>query len=239
MIGMDPCGVVFGFLRSCYTTKARLVHGSGRQSTVRWYFAPSGASYFTKRHCMEPLAWSGGSGAGNTQGEVIGAPRPYNKGATPTCAVGSTVWGEDSWFNDGVPSLSGPWIANECGLPVSCPSPPCPAFFPAGIAHTACAMAHPFVFGWFRNITTTSQVRFQADFHSDTHQISVFPDSTATCGTFARQQVFGASFGGAIFPRPGFLNFIDYNPSTHVSRWGPGTTGAETDLVVSITFPPT
>lgn len=129
MIGMDPCGVVFAFLRSCYTTKARLLHGSDRQSTVKWYFAPTGAKYFEGMNCMQPLSWSGGSPAGNTQGEVIGAPRPYSKGVTPTCAQGTTYWGQKKWFNDGVPSLSGPWVPNACGLPSACPGPSCQPWY--------------------------------------------------------------------------------------------------------------
>jgi len=213
MIGMNPCGVVFGFLRSCYSTKARMLHASNRQSTISWYFAPTGAKYFQKRNCFEPLSWSGGSPAGNTQGEVIGAPRPYSKGVTPTCAQGTTVWGEDSWFNDGVPSLTGPWVANECGLPSACPGPPCQPWFMANEAHRQVSTPSDPYYQWFATTNTATTMIFQSDLHPGWSAQSGAVDVACSGNPFRASCALVHL--GVVYA----CTLISYNPATYTGTW--------------------
>lgn len=127
--------MVFTMLRSCYTTKARMVANSDRESTIRWYFAPEGALVYPHRNSFGSLNWQGNTSAPNPIGEVRNRPRPYSNGATPACASGTDYWaGDPSWFRFGVPELlPEPKELNDCGLPVACPvTSLCQEWFPDG-----------------------------------------------------------------------------------------------------------
>jgi hypothetical protein len=120
-VPFDPCGMIFDFVRSCYTTKALFVAG-GHESTIRWYFAPDGAQVYPHHHSFASLNWSGGSPATNVVGEIKGKPRPWSNGTTPECACGTSFWGTESQFLKGAKAyLTDPHGINTCGLPEACP----------------------------------------------------------------------------------------------------------------------
>lgn len=234
MIGMDPCGMIFGAIRSCYTTKARLVHGSDRESTVRWYVAPDGALYFPDRHCMQPLLWTNGSRAPNPQGEVIGRPRPWFNGETPDCVTGQAVWGQHSWFNDGVPSLlPAPWNPNACGLPDACPAPiTCQPWHTTNfLGRVLVTAGQPYVWSFLSSNATT--VVWKTPAPLSTLQVSFVGGQF--CLGFVKCFV-GMHLSGFANVQ---LHCIGFNPATNTGTWRPNDpTQAPTGFTATITIPP-
>ena len=107
------------FLRSCYTTTAHFKAGDPRVSTLNWYFCKEGAEQFTVHHAFGSLNWSRGSPASNTVGEIIGAPRPYSRGANPGLQ-GTNFCGNESDYLGIEAFLTTPRPSGQGNLPLCC-----------------------------------------------------------------------------------------------------------------------
>lgn len=118
--------MVCDYLRSCYTTKARLHAGQpGRVSVIRWYFAPPGALPLPFQSKITSLNWIDASErTGDGIGEVPGAPRQWSNGKTPAEVTGKSPCGDPSWFVDGSPD--GHYPRSPDGPLLACPLPELP-----------------------------------------------------------------------------------------------------------------
>lgn len=210
--------MVFAYLRSCYTTKARMLRGSDRESTIRWYFAPEGAEHFTDRQSFEPLSWSGGSPAGNQIGEVIGAPRPWSNGATPDCATGASFWaGNADWFRFGVPELlPEPKELNECGLPVACPAAALCQSYVANFEGATASAEWTEAGTWTVVNWTVDIIVFQLGESIDDFLAFVNDGSTA-CHGFPRMGFFVGNL--AAFPGLVGAELLAYDTETFEGTW--------------------
>lgn len=109
-------------LRSCYSTTMRFQAGNDRLSPVNWYHCPAGAQQFMAHHSFASLNWSGGSPAGNSVGEVIGAARPYSKGVNPG-TLGTNYCGSLSDYLGIADFLTTPRPTYPDGIPSCCNAP--------------------------------------------------------------------------------------------------------------------
>lgn len=109
------------FLRSAYRTKMRFFANDPREVYVRWYRADPAAPV-VERHAFFSRNWDREKGLVDLPlGEVLGAPRPWDRGNTPLGATGAHQCGTAAEFVDG---LSYPPVALTSydveGLPLCC-----------------------------------------------------------------------------------------------------------------------
>lgn len=108
-------------LRSCYSTEARFFEDTPTElSPITWYWCPVGALDFPEPHRFGSLNWTNGSKEINSVGEVIGAPRPYSKGAIADLTLGNDYDGDLSWFQRGEPITGPGLIRRPSGIPENC-----------------------------------------------------------------------------------------------------------------------
>lgn len=107
-------------LRSCYSTTVRL-DASGRERTVKWFWADPGAKVFSGPHRYGSLNWSSDLPVDDGQvGEIPGAPRPYYNGQALAHLSGLTPDGPLPMWRDGVPAE---WVGlalDSDGMPIKC-----------------------------------------------------------------------------------------------------------------------
>ena len=117
------------YLRSCYSTDMRFSDG-GSSTNVKWFFAPTGALWFTDRHRFASLNyWKGDWDASDTTaGEVVGAPRPWRDGSLPAAYDGGRFAGTTTWADTGCTGHPDLTWGGSPAMPVGCvftPHPPC------------------------------------------------------------------------------------------------------------------
>lgn len=118
------------YLRSCYSTKMWSVDpvtGDPVQFTARWYEAPARATPIPLHHQYGSYNWTKGTLYQEQVGEVIGAPRIYDKGTPPDGIIGTHYCGDNSLYFGVLNRLTTPIPNNAFNQPVCCglPTVPC------------------------------------------------------------------------------------------------------------------
>lgn len=86
MSPVEPCGAAIDFLRSCYSTKGRLVPG-GPIVDIDWWFCDEGAPIAPRSTCGSQI-WQAPYNGTSEIGEVAGYPRVWRDGSRPPDACG-------------------------------------------------------------------------------------------------------------------------------------------------------
>jgi hypothetical protein len=116
--------MVCAFLRSCYTTTARLIAGRPDiVSPITWYFCDPDAQLLPIPSVVQPLQWlPAEEREGDPIGEIAGAPRFYRTGTMVGRPKGTDYHGDDEWWLNGSPD--GMSLArSSSGIPAECNAP--------------------------------------------------------------------------------------------------------------------
>lgn len=122
-MSFDPCGVVMGVTRSCYSRKCRFYSGQTPVNTrIRYYFADENAAIYTGTNVFHPQLQLQGKFSVTTEvGEISAEPYTYDKGARPPEFMGVTPHGSKQAFSGQLPwdeySIDGEFDATKA---VSC-----------------------------------------------------------------------------------------------------------------------
>lgn len=112
------------YLRSAYSTTIHAwdrATGEHVPAQITWFRAPSGALPLPVQHQYGSLNWSNRIAYPESVGEIIGDPRPYDKGATPNGLSGSQYCGTH-WTGTLFRS-SGPFDLTKWDQPSCCGDP--------------------------------------------------------------------------------------------------------------------
>lgn len=109
------------YLRSCYSTTAKLIEGSDHESPIVWYWADPAAGEVQNHHAFGSLNWwQNNSFVQTGPGEVPGAPRPWRDGTIPTPYPAMVRDGTEREWVNGADLGNGPIARSEFGIPIAC-----------------------------------------------------------------------------------------------------------------------
>lgn len=125
------------FVRSAYVTRMRFGDTPESERTVRWQFVPPGTPLLDRWTVFNSLQW-GRRVATTGPGEVVGAPRPWNRGVPLPWPYGAVPCGTESEWLSGFGSGTLPELPlGPDGVPTCCGAMPpvpvavCPDGMPA------------------------------------------------------------------------------------------------------------
>jgi hypothetical protein len=114
-------------LRSCYSTKARLVEGSSRQSDLTWYFVPDSYPFLPFASRVNSLNWVDAAERVDQPSHIgeVWQPgvvkRSWSNGVKPTHATASFFCGKPNDFTTNASTLAPPGREQDSQfLPVCC-----------------------------------------------------------------------------------------------------------------------
>jgi hypothetical protein len=108
------------YLRSCYEAQVRFDPSRPADlRTIRWYFADPAATNFSGPSPFRSRNYSNLVADDGDLGEVVGLPRPWSNGATPSPYPPGSVCGSADMFQNGI-VLGGTWPVGANGVKACC-----------------------------------------------------------------------------------------------------------------------
>lgn len=136
---LSACGRVVDYLRSAYRTRMRFGDDPESERSVRWQFVPEGTPVLDRPTVFGSIQW-GAREPTSGPGEVVGAPRSYDRGVPLPWPYGAGPCGTDQQWAEGFGSGSLPELPlGPDGVPLCCGSMPpvpvvvCPDGMPAAM----------------------------------------------------------------------------------------------------------